>query len=697
MAPTYNHPTVEPIVEDAEDESFSVSSTSTRGFGHSSHHQDPSYQRHHTSERDPSDKIPQTSISKAKSKKSHRSSSNSTSTKHSSRTKAKTQPYLSTASAPGYPQARRKHARPQSGRNANSAESSDSDGEEPIEDHRVVLEASRGRLTSPSVFSVQTSLTTATNTSSGSSGSNSTVTQASVSKGSVEKRAEGDEAPPSPAVPDPPLNVFAYMEHDSIPESFASSAFTSSSTIPQDTKKTRHTSASSTSSSFHSDNASEQAAGFDTDRSTSPERSVKGDGNDDNGNAWDETPSNHDNDGYTSSASAKYEAQLLAAREQQDFHEQRARQYRARTNAQQPTAPTSQALSPRSPYQPQTLPPGPQPEEIPCSGYDQVAQALASPTRRFQPIYRRFEGLNHRVLLNLQDEIGELEEELKRMDDWDTNSRSFGVSVSVPLANPPQPSPQLSPFSIGSANPNHVTTHDVNSMLQGPQATTRIARHIHPSSRRHEFRYPSEVGYRRTQLLQTLQYKLALYNSHLKTFDDTARLPRPVKEDIDGYRQFLRWERPVVDAEARHLDEAVEEDLIVLGGGGRRQSVGTSLIPSRSSSRIGITTTPPEEVSTPPRYESHSVPGETTLPIPLATVATALAAAFLVPILTFSIIPNWLGRMTVVLLVGAGVWGSVWQSGDKDREEREWMVGGDMLVVAGVYGLVLGVVAAVVG
>lgn len=208
MAPTYNQPSVEPIVEDSEDESF-YRPRGARGFG-ASHQDPPSTQRHHNSGKDMSDKMPpaRTSVSKSKSRKSHKSSSssNTISTKHGTRARGKSQPSGQAPSSStfndreSYPPPRRRHTRTLSGRAANSGGSSESDGEGPVEDHREVLAATRGRLTSPSVFSVQTSLTTATNTSSGSSGSNSTVTQASISKGSSEKRVEGDPAPPSPGM-----------------------------------------------------------------------------------------------------------------------------------------------------------------------------------------------------------------------------------------------------------------------------------------------------------------------------------------------------------------------------------------------------------------------------------------------------------------------------------------------------------------
>lgn len=55
------------------------------------------------------------------------------------------------------------------------------------------------------------------------------------------------------------------------------------------------------------------------------------------------------------------------------------------------------------------------------SGYDLLAQQLSE--GYIQPTYRRFDWLQHRSLLQLQDEIAELEEELKRLDYQDAQCR----------------------------------------------------------------------------------------------------------------------------------------------------------------------------------------------------------------------------------------------------------------------------------
>lgn len=55
------------------------------------------------------------------------------------------------------------------------------------------------------------------------------------------------------------------------------------------------------------------------------------------------------------------------------------------------------------------------------SGYDLLAQQLSD--GQIQPIYRRFDWLQHRTLLNIQDELAELEGELKQLDYQDSEFR----------------------------------------------------------------------------------------------------------------------------------------------------------------------------------------------------------------------------------------------------------------------------------
>lgn len=69
--------------------------------------------------------------------------------------------------------------------------------------------------------------------------------------------------------------------------------------------------------------------------------------------------------------------------------------------------------------------------EPPSSGHALVAEMLTGsfPGLHIKPMYRRFEELNHRMLLHLQDEISELEDKLRMVDAADTHFRTFPGGV----------------------------------------------------------------------------------------------------------------------------------------------------------------------------------------------------------------------------------------------------------------------------
>ena len=125
----------------------------------------------------------------------------------------------------------------------------------------------------------------------------------------------------------------------------------------------------------------------------------------------------------------------------------------------------------------------PRAEKLPMSGYELLAAKLSTgggsrPRRRgsirafpsdegdqhIKPIYRRFEALNHRLLLHLQDELSELEEQLHRLDTADTQTR-------------------------------------------------RLANCILPASRRAEFMAGGELQWHKTDILGKIGYKLGQYST----------------------------------------------------------------------------------------------------------------------------------------------------------------------------------------
>jgi hypothetical protein len=67
---------------------------------------------------------------------------------------------------------------------------------------------------------------------------------------------------------------------------------------------------------------------------------------------------------------------------------------------------------------------------LPLSGYELLAAKLTGNMEpKLAPIYRRFESLHHRLLLHMQDELVEMEEELRNLDAADTQLRKFPGGV----------------------------------------------------------------------------------------------------------------------------------------------------------------------------------------------------------------------------------------------------------------------------
>jgi hypothetical protein len=124
-----------------------------------------------------------------------------------------------------------------------------------------------------------------------------------------------------------------------------------------------------------------------------------------------------------------------------------------------------------------------------AAGYELLANKLSETPKKsnalrktgnFVPMYRKFEHLNHRVLLHLQDEVCELEEELRFLDE-----------------------------SIVQMSPRD------------------DAGHAFPASRRGDARYGSELHYKRTELLGRIFQKLGQYSKFLSCVCVCVCVPGP--------------------------------------------------------------------------------------------------------------------------------------------------------------------------
>ncbi|KAJ4509230.1 hypothetical protein HRR83_007082 [Exophiala dermatitidis] len=164
--------------------------------------------------------------------------------------------------------------------------------------------------------------------------------------------------------------------------------------------------------------------------------------------------------------------------------------------------------------------PAEEPQRIPrsakrlLSGYDLISEKLSR--GEFPLLFRRFDKVHFRMLLQLQDEIVEMEEELSLLDSNDTESRIN---------------------SDGS---------------------------ISPASRRINWQWhQTDLHGRRLEVLGRLYLKLEQYYQALILGQKVQRsTSQAAPSDVQRLRSWLRDNNPLSAAESRFLDD--EDDLILL-------------------------------------------------------------------------------------------------------------------------------------
>ncbi|RYP50135.1 hypothetical protein DL768_004252 [Monosporascus sp. mg162] len=478
-------------------------------------------------------------------------------------------------------------------------------------------------------------LTTATKGSGNSSGSGSTVRQSSSSRRDDATNPRNRQRRASAKNP----NALNFLDSDSLeltPEVIQQSIETAArrSPVPEQSTSPSDRSTSSISSS-NRDNASDTVRDHEANRSTSPEKNVNGDGIGSvrTPNAPRMEPGKLRRHSYGAPDIPYADANLLHL--------------------------SPNGATPRAPNQgPFTYPP--RPDKLPLTGYGLLASQLSTgcPNRvgqTLRPIYRRFEALNHRVLLYLQDEICELEEQLHQLDAVDTQER-------------------------------------------------RLQSGILPASRRAAQQASSELHWHRMDILGKIGFKLEQYNNVLSSFRKTQCFPTPSPADIHDYRGFLATHRPVAEAETHFLDAT--DDLVCVDDGEDsddfpdEDDAPATPMPSahydpRNAGRPGVSelgspqsqNLRPQNVSEQFVDAGRRLNSEHPMLLPLSIGATGVV---ILPVLTFAVIPGYLGRMAVVVLVVVGALAAVLQGNLGALGNTR-----DMCIIAGCYGAVMAVLAGV--
>lgn len=490
---------------------------------------------------------------------------------------------------------------------------------------------------------------------------------------SVEKDDSLSIAADEPASPHPPRNLAASVadETEDVP-----------TPMPQDFNFSPPNRTVSSGSSFVSSNThfSEPHDDAETERSTSPETSFKSPSlihasphhlNHDT----PKQPGREEAERPETPSVAKLAAQTLAAETRQRTIRRRSSHHMRRPEMPRhyPLAPglpyqnpwiaphpTAQAISPTPPYDQSGQavashipghPPAPMPMQMspripldaqghppPLTGYAALATALSpassispnpastvfQPGLTLPPLYRRFTSLNHRLLLHLQDELAELEEELAYLDSLDTAQRTHPSSAPGRLV-------------------------------------------IRPASRREAALSGTEFEWRKSDVMGRISAKLHLYNETLASFQRTGALARPREDDVEVYGEYLAAKRPLIEAESSFIEHG--EDLVSLAPAQRRLHRSPhgedDAIRSRAQPQRRLTVTAHSDEhhmgSKHTTRASHSAHGlrqqqEQTLWL-------SALISILLPILVFHVIPDFMGRMIVALLIGLGIAGLLVQTG----------------------------------
>ncbi|KAI9847310.1 MAG: hypothetical protein M1837_002897 [Sclerophora amabilis] len=228
------------------------------------------------------------------------------------------------------------------------------------------------------------------------------------------------------------------------------------------------------------------------------------------------------------------------------------------------------------------------------SGYDLLASNLCSldsdesrEERALVPLYRRFETLNHRLFLHLQDEIVELEEELRKVDEMDAQMRSMGV------------------------HGNGDGSNKANS-----------------ASRRSASRLSNGLDWRRMEVMGKIFNKLGFYNQALCSYNNLIKGLDPAsQEDIEKYQAWMTKCNPIVESEGQFLQE--KSDLISIRH--ERSPISSALQRSNKT--------------------TQQLSGRLENDVTTQFLISSMAAAILLPVLTFVVVPGFLARVFIVLVM----------------------------------------------
>ncbi|KAI4253868.1 MAG: hypothetical protein L6R42_007414, partial [Xanthoria sp. 1 TBL-2021] len=145
------------------------------------------------------------------------------------------------------------------------------------------------------------------------------------------------------------------------------------------------------------------------------------------------------------------------------------------------------------------------------------------PDSVLKPVYRKFETLNNRILLSLQDEISELESDINGLDAAITQEEQY------------------------------------------------LGRSSHSASRRAEAKMPSQLQWRRNELLGRCAGKINQYNQALSSYSSLTKSLCPSSHsDIKAYQKWLTKHAPIAEPEASFIQH--RKDLMTVSAQAQHNS-----------------------------------------------------------------------------------------------------------------------------
>ncbi|KAK2595394.1 hypothetical protein QQS21_006868 [Conoideocrella luteorostrata] len=284
------------------------------------------------------------------------------------------------------------------------------------------------------------------------------------------------------------------------------------------------------------------------------------------------------------------------------------------------------------------------------TGYQQLATKLSGDTsgQPITPIYRRFSALHHRLLLYMQDEIADLERQLISLEAKDTVKRSYSGGV-IP-------------------------------------ASRRQDRWINGSLADQKTEILGLIGYKLSQYSKVLHHDVAqmLFTNTgkdqvLASFCKAQDIPAPTWRDIHLYKTYLATSKLIIDDETRFLDAS--NDLVSLnaefqpGDGFNMAGDGPTPMPNTAEEQ-SFTNFYKDNDKSPSTRADHGMSGRPN-EAKFARLALSAMCVVFVPIVTFSVIPSFVGRMAIVLLIAVSVGIMVEQSDllpEAEGHKMEWIM-----------------------